>query len=97
MRLIFLLLLLTAGPALAQRGPSGAPAPAPAALRLFSGDAILMHWALRNYDEDGDIRLSADEAVRAASGFKEIADGDRDGRVTTYEFDRGREYLIARF
>lgn len=97
MRLIFLLFLLTAGPALAQRGSSGAPAPTPAALQLFSGDAILMHWALRNYDEDGDISLSAAEAVKAADGFKEIADGDRDGRVTTYEFERGREYLLARF
>jgi len=97
MRYLPLLFLCAATPAFAQSDPSIAPMATPAALQLFSDDAILMHWALRNYDADGDVSLSADEALKAANGFKAIADGDRDGRVTTYEFDRGREYLIARF
>ena len=97
MRYLPLLFLCAAAPALAQSDPAAAPIATPAALQLFSDDAILMHWALRNYDADGDVSLSAGEARKAADAFKSIADGDRDGRVTTYEFDRGREYLIARF
>lgn len=68
-----------------------------AALALFQRDATLNYWALKHYDADGDIVLSAQEAASAAAGFKAIADGDSDGRVTTYEYDRAREYLVARF
>jgi hypothetical protein len=68
-----------------------------AALALFQRDAALNYWALKHYDVDGDILLSEPEAAAAAAGFKAIADGDSDGRVTTYEYDRAKEYIVARF
>lgn len=68
-----------------------------AALALFQDDAALHYWALKHYDSDGDIALSEGEAAAAAAGFKTVADANRDGRVTTYEFDRAREFIVARF
>ena len=68
-----------------------------AALALFQRDATLNYWALKHYDADGDVALSEPEAASAAAGFKTIADGDGDGRVTTYEYDRAREYIVSRF
>jgi hypothetical protein len=68
-----------------------------AALALFQRDAVLNYWALKHYDADDDISLSAPEAEAAADGLKAIADADSDGRVTTYEFDRAREFIVARF
>ncbi len=40
--------------------------------------------------------ISVAEAQPAALAFKEIADGDGDGRVTTYEYERAREFILAR-
>lgn len=88
---------LAAAPATAMAAPPPADQDRAAALALFKNDAVLNYWALKNYDADGDIVLSAEEAAAAADGLKAIADGDADGRVTTYEFDRAREYLVARF
>ena len=68
-----------------------------AALALFQRDATLNYWALKNYDTDGDVALSEREAADAAAGFKTIADGDGDGRVTTCEYDRAKEFIVARF
>ena len=68
-----------------------------AALALFQRDATLNYWALKHYDADGDVALSEQEASTAAAGFKTIADGDGDGRVTTYEYDRAKEFIVARF
>jgi hypothetical protein len=88
--------LLLAQPATPQ--PSMASTPVnPRVLEPFERDGVLMDWALRFYDRDKDARLSLKEASLAARAFKEIADGDGDGRVTTYEFDRAREFLIARY
>jgi YD repeat-containing protein len=36
------------------------------------------------------------EAQSAVAAFKLLADGNRDGRVTTYEYDRAKEYIAAR-
>jgi len=108
MRLVPILLVSwLAAPALAQI-PNLAEIPTPvpvatgqqdgaAALALFQRDAVLNYWALKRYDRDGDIALSAPEANAAADGLKAIADADSDGRVTTYEFDRAREFIVARF
>jgi hypothetical protein len=76
---------------------SAQPQDGAAALALFQGDATLNYWALKHYDADGDVALSEQEAADAAAGFKTIADGDRDGRVTTYEYDRAKEFIVARF
>lgn len=69
----------------------------PRAIELFERDQRLMRWALRRFDVDEDGLISPAEAHAGALAFKQIADGDGDGRVTPYEFDRAREFIIARF
>lgn len=69
----------------------------PRAIELFERDWALMHWARKLFDADSNGILSLAEANRAALQFREIADGDGDGRVTPYEYDRAREYVIARY
>lgn len=76
---------------------AAAQAPNPRAIEPFERDWVLMDWALRNHDSDGDVRLSLAEAQAAAAALKRMADGDGDGRVTTYEFDRAREFILARY
>lgn len=69
----------------------------PRAIELFERDWALMHWAVKYFDRNGDRIISAGEANGAAARFKDIADGDRDGRVTRWEYDRAREFIIARY
>jgi hypothetical protein len=73
------------------------PAPTPAALTIFERDWVLMNWALKFYDRDRDILLSADEAQAAASAFRKIADANSDGRVTPDEYRSAREFILARY
>jgi hypothetical protein len=77
--------------------PSQTPMVNPRAAEAFERDGVLKAWGLRFYDHDKDARLSVLEAAVAAKAFKNIADGDGDGRVTTYEYDRAREFVIARW
>jgi hypothetical protein len=88
---------LMSTPAAAQMQGAEATSATNASLQLFQQDWLLMNWALRNFDADKDVQLSADEAVRAAAAFKQIADGNSDGRVTQDEFRRGREFILARY
>jgi hypothetical protein len=86
----------------AAQGPHTAPQPAaapfnPRAIELFKRDWVLMQWAKRQFDADRDGMISIEEAQPAARAFKEIADGDQDGRVTPYEYDRAREFIVARY
>ena len=81
--------------------PAVAPSPAsatvnPRAVELFDRDWVLNQWARRMFDADGDGAISVSEAQPAARAFKEIADADGDGRVTPYEYDRAREFILAR-
>ena len=69
----------------------------PRAVELFERDWILNQWAKRSFDENGDGVISVEEAQPAAIAFKDMADGDGDGRVTTYEYDRAREFILARY
>lgn len=69
----------------------------PRAIELFERDWALMHWAVKQHDLDGDGIISVAEANKAALVFKAIADGDNDGRVTPYEYERAREFIIARY
>ncbi|MCY7271759.1 MAG: hypothetical protein LH485_06880 [Sphingomonas bacterium] len=68
----------------------------PNANALFDRDPVIRQWAVRTYDSNRDGWLTLYEAQAAATGFKDLADGDRDGRVTTYEYDRAKEFIAAR-
>jgi hypothetical protein len=77
--------------------PTPASLNAPAAQSLFERDWVLMNWALKFHDEDGDILLEPDEARAAAVEFRRIADADGDGRVTPQEYRAAREFILARY
>lgn len=83
----------------ASTAPAGRAAVAafnPNANALFDRDATLRAWAVRLFDSNHDGWLTLYEAQPAVTAFKELADGDRDGRVTTYEYDRAKEFIAAR-
>ena len=82
----------------AQAATAAAPASLnPRAVELFERDWVLNQWAKRSFDANGDGVISVEEAQPAALEFKEIADGDGDGRVTPYEYDRARDFILARY
>lgn len=64
---------------------------------LFDRDPELRAWAVRFYDRNRDGWLTLYEAQPAVRAFKEIADGNRDGRVTTWEYARAKEFIAARW
>ena len=69
----------------------------PNANALFDRDVILKQWAIRTHDTNRDGWLTLYEAQGALAAFRDLADGDRDGRVTTYEYDRAKEFIAARW
>lgn len=76
------------------------PAPAafnPNANALFDRDPLLRDWAVRNYDRNGDGWLTLYEAQPAILAFRDIADGDGDGRITVHEFRQAKEFIAARW
>ena len=94
-----LLLLGLAAQAVAASAPAATPANAPVnnqANALFDRDSVLKQWALRLYDTNRDGWLTLYEAQPALIAFKQLADGDRDGRVTTFEYDRAKEFIVGR-
>lgn len=95
-RLCLSALLLGTAAGVAAQVPASAPL-SPRAAEIFQHDAVLLAWALQLFDSnlDGDISLA--EAQPAVRQFKIIADSDKDGRVTTFEFDRAREFIEARY
>ena len=93
------ILLLASAQLLASAEGATPAAPAsfnPRAAELFERDWVLNQWAKRRFDLDGDGIISAQEAQPAALAFREIADGDGDGRITPYEYARAREFILAR-
>ena len=82
-------ILVAATPALAQ------PTRSNPARVLFESDWVLMNWALKFFDRDGDIMLSDGEAQAAAKAFREMADTNRDGRVTPQEYSAARAAILA--
>ena len=78
------------------------PAPAPASLNphaaeLFERDPVLNAWAVSTFDRNKDGWLTTYEAQPAVTTFKEMADTDRDGRVTVSEFRDARAWVEARY
>ena len=90
-----LVLVAAASAAGAQPTPASLETP-PAALQLFERDWVLMNWALKFYDADGDILLEPNEAAMAAEAFRKLADSDNDGRVTPEEYREARGVILAR-
>lgn len=91
-----LALALIAAPAAAQPTPASGIV-GPRAATLFERDWVLANWALKKFDSDRDILLSAAETAAAAAEFRRIADGDGDGRVTPAEYRAAREFILARY
>lgn len=93
----FSLLLSLAAAAASPTAPSRAASlPAtPAALQLFEQDWVLMNWALKHFDRNGDILLQPDEAEAAAIAFRRLADTNGDGRVTVEEYRAARDHILS--
>ena len=68
----------------------------PNANAFLDRDPVIKQWAVRTYDSNRDGWLTLYEAQGALAAFKDLADGDRNGRVTTDEYDRAREFIAAR-
>jgi hypothetical protein len=85
-----------AAPLAAQSRPANLPV-TPAAQQLFERDWVLMNWALKFYDRNGDILIEPDEAALAAAEFRRIADTNNDGRVTPEEYRAARAFILARY
>lgn len=69
----------------------------PQATLFLDRDVALKAWAVNVYDRNRDGWLTLYEAQPAMDAFKEIADSDRDGRITTTEYRRGIEFVTARW
>jgi hypothetical protein len=96
-RLAILAAMLSgAAPLTAQPTPASVRLPAAHAAALFESDWVLMNWALKNFDRDGDVLLSTAESQAAADAFRKIADTNGDGRVTPQEFRAARAFILAR-
>ena len=92
-----MIIALAGQAAIAASTPVNPNAPVnPHANALVDRDVVLKQWAIQNHDTNRDGWLTLYEAQVALAAFKDLADGDRNGRVTTYEFDRAKEYIAAR-
>ena len=89
-------LLISLAAAAAQPAPTPASV-TPQARMIFEKDWVLMNWALKFYDRDRDILLEPDEAQSAAAAFRDMADVNHDGRVTTDEYSAARAFILARY
>ena len=62
---------------------------------VFESDWVLMNWALKFFDRDHDTMLSDGEAQAAAEAFRQMADTNRDGRITPQEYSATRAAILA--
>ena len=89
-------MLLLALLALAAAGADGGSFN-PRANELIGSDPAIQQWALARFDRNHDGWLTLYEAQPAASAFRELADADRDGRVTVREFEAAVAFIRARY
>lgn len=90
--------LLTAAAAQLPGGQGRSTPPVvPAALQLFERDWVLMNWALKHFDANGDILLQPDEAAAASQAFRTLADTNHDGRVTPGEYRAARSAILGSY
>lgn len=68
----------------------------PNAHALFERDSVLAAWAIRRFDRNRDGWLTLYEAQPALDAFKEMADSNRDGRVSVREFQEAKAFVVAR-
>jgi len=94
--IVALMVLASASPLRAQPTAASLETPPSAALELFERDWVLMNWALKYYDADGDVLLEPGEASAAAEAFRKLADRNDDGRVTPDEYREARSVILAR-
>lgn len=76
---------------------SGSPALNPRATELVESDPALKAWALDRFDTNRDGWLTVFEAQPVVVAFRDIADADRDQRVTVHEFKAAIGYLQTRY
>jgi hypothetical protein len=95
-RISAFLLMALAAPIAAQPTQASLETSSSAALNLFERDWVLMNWALKFYDADGDILLEPSEAQAAADEFRKLADKNGDGRVTPDEYRVARDLILSR-
>ena len=69
----------------------------PRAMDLVDSDPSIHSWAVRMFDRNRDGWLTLYEAQPAVSEFQNIADADRDGRVTVAEYRSAVDYLRVRY
>ena len=69
----------------------------PRAIEFVQRDPVVKQWALTRFDRNRDGWLTLFEAQEAVEQFREIADEDRDGRISVREFDGGVAFLKARY
>lgn len=68
----------------------------PNAHELFERSPVLMAWALRRFDRNTDGWLTIYEAQPALAAFRDLADANRDGRVSVQEFKAAEAFVSAR-
>ena len=83
------LILLLAAAAVADVNPD--------ATALFDRDPVLNRWAIARFDANADGWLTLYEAQSALGELKNLADVDRDGRVSVREYEDAKSFLVARF
>ena len=69
----------------------------PRANELFDREPVLKAWALRIYDRNHDGWLTLYEVQAAADSFRDVADGNRDGRVSMTEYAAALDFIRARY
>ena len=69
----------------------------PRAIEFIERDPAVQAWALNRFDRNHDGWLTLYEAQLAVEGFREIADANRDGRVSVGEYEGGIAFLKARY